>query len=171
MNDGLIDSFRHNAWATGQLLAVCRTLTDEQLETTVTGTYGRLRDILRHYISSEAGYCRRLTGEEPAWYQSERSADSVSIADLASYAADLAVRWDRFLRVPFDAERLFVINWHDGVDRDVPAGIILAQVLHHANEHRAQICTTLTQLGIQPPHMGLWDFAEATNRAPQRLNG
>ena len=81
---------------------------------------------------------------------------------------DLAARWDRFLSEPFDAERLFVISWHDGIDRDVPAGIVLNQVLHHGNEHRTQINTTLTSIGVQTPDLGLWDFAEATNRALQR---
>lgn len=65
MNDGLIDLFRHNAWAMCQLLSVCQELTDEQLATTVPGTYGSVIDTLRHTVRSEGGYYRRLSGDEP----------------------------------------------------------------------------------------------------------
>jgi uncharacterized damage-inducible protein DinB len=81
---------------------------------------------------------------------------------------DLAARWDRFLESPFDAERTFAIDWEDGNVRDVPAGVVLAQVIHHGSDHRSQICTILTTLGITIPAMGLWDYAEVTNRARPR---
>ncbi|HEX5167133.1 MAG TPA: hypothetical protein VFV93_17135, partial [Thermomicrobiales bacterium] len=68
----------------------------------------------------------------------------------------------------FDAERTFAINWEDGAVRDVPAGVVLMQALHHGTEHRAHICTILTSLGIAIPDLGLWDWAEATNRATLR---
>jgi uncharacterized damage-inducible protein DinB len=167
MNDGLIDGFRHNTWATHQVLQACASLTNDQLNTTVTGTYGSIIATLRHLVSSEGGYCRRLTGEEPDWY-ANRDNDP-DIAELARRVDDLASRWERFLAEPFDAERLFIIPWHDGIDRDVPAGIVFNQVLHHGNEHRTQLNTTLTAIGVQTPDLGLWDFAEATNRAPQRI--
>lgn len=165
MNDGLIDSFRHSAWAMRELLTVCQTLTETQLDTTVQGTYGSIIATLRHTVASEAGYCRRLMGEEPVWY--ERVRESSNLDELSEYIDDLAARWERFLSTPFDAERTFVVKWHDVVDRDVPAGIFLAQTLHHANEHRTQICTTLSSIGLSTPDMGLWDYAEAMNRAPR----
>lgn len=166
MNDGLIDAFRHNAWATREVLSACQGLSESQLETTVPGTYGSIIATLRHTVRSEAGYCRRLTGDEPTWYGS--IGESTSLDELAEHIDDLAARWERFLSEPFDAERSFVIGWHDGVDRDVPAGVVLVQALHHGNEHRTQICTTLSSIGVTPPELGVWDFAEATHRAPRR---
>jgi uncharacterized damage-inducible protein DinB len=165
VNDGLIDSIRHNAWATREVLRVCRELTPAQLETTVTGTYGSILATLRHLVGSEAGYCRRLTGHEPDGY---RRAGDAGLDELARFHDDLADRWERFLATPFDAERTFIIEWHDGHDRDVPAGVVLVQALHHGNEHRTQVCTTLTSIGVTPPELGVWEFAEATNRAPRR---
>jgi uncharacterized damage-inducible protein DinB len=50
------------------------------------------------------------------------------------------------------------INWIDGSTRDVPKAIILNQAINHATEHRAQIMTTLTQLGIQPPDLDSWTY-------------
>ena len=166
MNDGLIDSFQHNAWATRAVHRVCQGLSEAQLETMAPGTYGSVIATLRHLVSSEASYCRRLTGDEPAWYGLAQ--ESPSLDDLAEYIDDLAARWERFLTVPFDAERSFVIPWHDGTERNVPAGIYLAQVLHHGCEHRTQIFTTLSSLGVETPDLGLWDYSEITNRSTLR---
>jgi uncharacterized damage-inducible protein DinB len=166
MNDGLIDAFGHNAWAMRELLAVCRQLTEAQLHATAPGTYGSIIATLGHAVSSEAGYCARLTGEEPGW--DRRAEAPPRVDELARRIGDLAARWDRFLAYPFDAERTFVIEWHDGIDRDVPAGVVLAQALHHGNEHRAHVCTVLASIGVATPDLGLWDYAEATNRARPR---
>ena len=166
MNDGLIDAFGHNAWATDEVLRVCRALSEQELSRTTPGTYGSIFATLRHLISSEANYYARLAGEEPSW---DRQADDPSdLAGLAARAAELAERWRRFLATPFDAERTFAISWEAGPVRDVPAGVVLAQVLHHGDEHRTQICTVLTTIGIPTPELGVWDYAEATNRARVR---
>ena len=61
-----------------------------------------------------------------------------------------------------------VVPWNDGRDYDVPCGVILAQALHHGNEHRAHLCTVLSSLGLTPTALGLWDYAEATHRAKPR---
>lgn len=166
MNDGLIDAFRHNAWATDMVLDACRGLDDDQLNATVTGTFGSVIDTLRHIVSSEGSYYRRLSGDTPEWYTEEL--ESADVATLAAHARDLAGRWERFLATPFDAERTFVIPWDEGEDRDVPAGVVLVQALHHAGEHRTQVCTTLTAIGVPPLELGVWEYAADTNRARRR---
>ncbi|HET7036981.1 MAG TPA: DinB family protein [Thermomicrobiaceae bacterium] len=167
MNDGLIDAFRHNAWATSQVLQICGELTPSRLATTVPGTYGNIIDTLRHLISSEANYWARLSGEQPSW--DRRAEDAPGLTELAARNDELATRWQRFLARPFDAERTFAIAWHDGGIRDVPAGVVLMQAIHHGNDHRTQICTTLTILDVPAPELGLWDYAEATDRARRRV--
>jgi hypothetical protein len=46
----------------------------------------------------------------------------------------------------------------------VRAGIFLTQALHHANEHRAHVCTILGALGHEPPEFSAWEYALATGR-------
>lgn len=166
MNDGLVDAFRHNAWATREVLRACRGLTPDQLDAAVTGAYGSIIATLRHIVRAEAAYCARLMDEEPTW--DRRAADEPDLDELSRRNDELEMRWLRFLGRPFDAERTFVVSWHDGIDRDVPAAVVLVQALHHGNEHRTQICTTLTSIGVAAPALGVWEFAEATDRAPQR---
>jgi uncharacterized damage-inducible protein DinB len=43
-------------------------------------------------------------------------------------------------------------------------GFRLAQVVHHGTDHRSQVCTALTSLGVTPPGIDLWSFGEATGR-------
>lgn len=163
MNDGLIDAFRHNAWATRQLIARCRALTPAQLETTVTGVYGNPVATLWHIVAAESRYYFRLTDQLPNW--DTTAAEPPSLDELAARADEMAARWEAFLATPFDAERLLVYQWIDGGRRDVPAGVVLAQAIHHGSDHRSQINTILTAIGVAPLDVGLWDYAEDTGRA------
>jgi uncharacterized damage-inducible protein DinB len=43
-------------------------------------------------------------------------------------------------------------------------GIRLAQALHHGTDHRSQICTALSTLGVEPPAIDVWDFCEQDGR-------
>jgi uncharacterized damage-inducible protein DinB len=43
-------------------------------------------------------------------------------------------------------------------------GLRLAQVVHHGSDHRSQVCTALTSLGITPPEIDLWAYGEAVGR-------
>jgi uncharacterized damage-inducible protein DinB len=52
----------------------------------------------------------------------------------------------------------------DGLEVRDPIGVRLAQVLHHGTDHRSQICTALTSLGVTPPEIDLWAYARETGR-------
>ncbi len=60
--------------------------------------------------------------------------------------------------VAADSSYLFVSETH------APMGIRLAQALHHGTDHRSQICTALTTLGVEPPSIDVWDFGERDGR-------
>jgi uncharacterized damage-inducible protein DinB len=162
VNDGLVDAFRHNAWATRALLDACGKLTGAQLEAPAPGTYGSVAVTLGHMIWAEGNYCARLTGEEPGW---RRVGELVAtLQELVERSDDLGRRWEVLLRDTVDAERVIIAAWPDGTQYDVLAGVYVAQALHHANEHRAQICVALSQMGVEPPSLGVWDYAEAVHR-------
>src|SRR5690242_19655189 len=66
MNEALVPFLQHNTWATQQLLGVCEPLSPDQVAATVEGTYGTIGATLVHIVSAEAGYLRRMTGEDVA---------------------------------------------------------------------------------------------------------
>ena len=48
-----------------------------------------------------------------------------------------------------------------------PVGIRLAQALHHGTDHRSQICTALTTLGVEPPGIDVWDYGVEAGRVTE----
>ena len=58
----LTDAFDHHVWATVRLLDACAALDDEQLATTVPGTYGSIIETLRHLVGGDIFYLDVLIG-------------------------------------------------------------------------------------------------------------
>jgi uncharacterized protein (TIGR02246 family) len=52
----------------------------------------------------------------------------------------------------------------DGSRSFAPMSIRLAQVVHHGTDHRSQVATALTTLGIEPPEMDVWAYADSRHR-------
>lgn len=152
--DTLTTLFSHNLWANLRLLERCAGLTDEQLDATVLGTYGSIRDTLQHIVTAERSYLSRIsTGQR---YRRPKDAPPLSIAEMIESARTSGsglIEWAA--RVP--AQDSVQVDW-DGTPRDVPKTIILTQAINHATEHREQIKVILTQLGIEPPELDSWSF-------------
>lgn len=163
MTQALHDLVRHNAWATGQILASCQSLDAARLDATAPGVYGTIIATLRHYIDSEMTYLFRLLGAPSAypWQPGE----AVGLDELTARAALLATTWEQFLAGPFESDRLIEARGRDPERYTVPAGVFLTQALHHGSEHRAQVCTILGGLGHEPPDVSAWGYAFASGRA------
>jgi uncharacterized damage-inducible protein DinB len=156
----LRDAFAHNVWATNQLLDVALTLTPEQLETTVPGTYGSILETLRHTVGAELSYLFVISGGQVA----EIDEAAMSIAELRAAMAAAGPGWDALLAQDLDPDATVVRHRDDGTDSLAPLGIRLAQVLNHGTDHRSQVCTALTTLGIEPPEIDAWAFAGTEGR-------
>jgi uncharacterized damage-inducible protein DinB len=63
-----------------------------------------------------------------------------------------------------DPDRWLVRHRPDGSETHAPLGIRLAQALHHGTDHRSQVCTALTNIGIEPPQIDVWDYGMAHER-------
>ena len=75
----------------------------------------------------------------------------------------MARRWLKLLETDLDPDQEMVSQSADG-EFHTTVGVRLAQVLHHGTDHRSQICTALTSIGIEPPDVDVWSYAEATGR-------
>ena len=159
MTHALHDPIRHNAWATEQVLAFCQRLNANTLNATVPGTYGTILATLRHIIYCEIDLVDKLLDQEPTnpWQLGE----TTTLNTLMKHATLLATRWEIFLASDVDSER--PLPPHEGTET-IPAGIVIAVVLYHGNEHRAQICTILGALGHEPPDITPWAYATANGR-------
>ena len=50
----------------------------------------------------------------------------------------------------------------------ITAGLLVAQALHHATEHRSQVKTILSTAGLEPPELGGWTYGAAAGGAVRR---
>jgi uncharacterized damage-inducible protein DinB len=159
MNDILREMFRHSSWATSALLDACRTLSDEQLTTPYTGSYGSILSTFNHLIAADASYLNRLSGNErAAWIDGDETDD---FNTLAAWAQETASGWEKYLSHEIDGEKIHEV---DLGEHEVHASIIITQAIYHANIHREQICTMLTSYGTQPPDLQPWEYAWDTGR-------
>jgi uncharacterized damage-inducible protein DinB len=160
--NGLVlrDAFAHHVWATVRLIDACGALDPEQLETTSPGTYGSIRDTLRHLVGADASYLFVLTRGDVL----QIDEDAMGLDKLRAVMERNGSGWSAFLERDLDPDAILVRPRDDGSESHAPAGIRIAQALHHGTDHRSQICTTLTTLGIEPPEIDVWAFAEQDGR-------
>jgi uncharacterized damage-inducible protein DinB len=152
--DTLTNLFNHNLWANLRLVEACAGLTEAQLDTSVTGTFGSIRETFRHIARAEKAYFSRIsTGE---MYRHPKGAPPMTMEEIAESLRETGsgfIEWAQKVAAG-DAVQ---IDW-DGEPRQVPKVVILTQVINHATEHRAQIMVTLTQLGVEPPDLDSWTY-------------
>lgn len=153
----LAELFRHHMWANLRLLGSCENLSDAQLDATAHGAFGSIRATLTHVAGAEESYIAHLTGEWPADALSQDAA--ASIAELRTH---LHRSGEVLIAVAGQMGTIGHIRvaW-GGSAWQVPAGIILAQAINHATEHRAHIMTIITQQGLEPPDSDGWAYVVA----------
>lgn len=157
MDGPLVELLRHKTWATLQVIEFCRGVEDKNLDATVPGTYGTIRETLRHLVDAEERYLLTVTGERESEPLPEGAA---SLDELAERVSRLGPRWENLAQRPELATR--EVTTRDGwlVAGSVP----VAQAIHHATDHRTHVLTILGALGLGPPELDVWDFALAEGR-------
>jgi uncharacterized damage-inducible protein DinB len=156
----LADAFGHHIWATERLIDACLALETAQLEANAPGTYGPIIDTMRHLVGADGSYLFALSGGRTTEVEEE----GMDLAALRSAITANGSEWAALLAADIDPEADVVRHRDDGTDSHAPAGIRWAQVLHHGTDHRSQICTALTSLGVTPPEIDVWDYADQDGR-------
>jgi uncharacterized damage-inducible protein DinB len=150
----LEDAFAHHVWATLRLVDVCLALSPEQLATAVPGTYGSILETQRHLVGADSSYLFVLSGGRTPVIDE----DHMGLAELRAAMEANGAAWSRLMGEDVNPDTVFVRHRDDGSETHAPMGIRLAQALHHGTDHRSQICTALTTLGVEPPDIDVWDF-------------
>jgi len=154
--DLIVEFFRHNTLMNDRLTEACRALDPEQLEVGADGTYGSIGSTLVHIANAQEGYAARLLDVE----RPER------LDDEPFPGFDLLVE-----RLVHGNAQLEAAATLAGDDRKVqvtgddppgtwwmPVSLFLLQAVNHGTEHRSQIATSLTQIGVEPPEMDGWAY-------------
>lgn len=148
--------FEHNNWANLQIIQTCSSLSDEQLDAEPQSvTKGSIRRTLVHLVSSQYSYLRTLTLP----LEERVNSPTVAFADLeesARLSGEGLLALARGERKPFNSP----LQTRDGYY--VKPWVLMVQVINHATEHREQISSMLSNLGVTPPDIDGWSFGEAT---------
>jgi len=159
----LADAFGHHIWATLRVIDVCAALPPEQLQTTVPGTFGSIVDTVRHLVGADRSYLALLSGGAVERFDDETEA-AMDLAQLRAVLVENGAVWETVVAGELDADTMLTRYRDDGASSSAPLGIRLAQVIHHGTDHRSQIATALTTLGVTPPEIDVWDFAATEGR-------
>ena len=158
--DLVVEFFKHNTMVNRRLVEACRQLSPEQLGATVEGTYGSIGATLVHIANGQVGYAARLLDvERPEWLDEdtfpgfEALAERFTLGDAQLEEAAALGEQDRRVQVTGDDPPG---TWW------MPVSLFLLQAVNHGTEHRSQVATMLTQLGIVPPDMDGWSYFEAS---------
>jgi len=155
------DAFAHHVWATLRLVDACLALKPQQLETTAPGTYGSILDTLRHCVGSDAWDLFVATGDRASIID-ERE---MTLSELRAAMESHGPAWSRLLAQDLDPDAVLTeVDPDDGYTRTIAMGIELAAVLQHGADHRSQVCTVLTSLGVEPPTIDVLEFGTQEGR-------
>ena len=152
----LTDAFRHHVWTTIRVLDACAALDESQLATTVPGTYGTVLDTLRHIVDGDVFYLDVLLDRRESWDK-----ETADIPTMRAIMTGHDAVWQTLIAGDLDHDADVVEHEDSGYDTHAPLGIRLAQALYHGTDHRSQVCTALTSIGIQPPDVEVWELARA----------
>ena len=150
----LVELIRYNNWANAQVFAACQKLTEEQLAASAPGAYGPIHATLGHMIAAEADYIHRLTGEGPQ--PPFRWEDKPALDGYFAFSRVVAsALLDAVQRVPPDH---IVHEEEDGNTIDYKASLLFIQVINHGIEHRTNITTILSGLGLPALEVDGWGY-------------
>jgi uncharacterized damage-inducible protein DinB len=156
----LRDAFGHHLWATLRVIDACLALSAEQLETAVPGTYGSIIATVRHLVGGDRWYLVSMSGDRVA----DIDENQLGLPELRAEMERNGATWTEILGEDPDPDSFFVGHSDDGFESHATVSIRLAQALHHGTDHRSQICTALTNLGLEPPGIDVWDFGLQNGR-------
>jgi uncharacterized damage-inducible protein DinB len=152
----LVKLFEHNNWANSQIIQACSALSDTQLDAeSQSATIGSIRQTLVHLVTSQHGYLSLLTLPVEA-----RRAISPAFTELQQAARISGEGLLALAREPSNDQKT-QLQTTDGYF--VEPWVVIVQIINHATEHREQINSMLSALGVTPPDLDGWAYGEVTN--------
>lgn len=146
----------HNNWANDQIIQACVALSDAQLDAEPqSATMGSIRHTLTHTVASQHGYLSLLTLPVEA-----RSRVQLQFAELRESAR---LSGEGLLTLVREMSTEYLETQLQTTDNYlVEPWVVLVQVINHATEHREQIKSMLSALGVTPPEIDGWDYGLGT---------
>jgi len=148
--------FEHDNWANLQIIEACSALSAEQLDAEPqSATKGSIRGTMSHLVASQRGYLALLTLPVEA-----RPTAPLAFEELQESAR---ISGEGLLSLAKDESTISKIQLQTRDGFYVEPWVVMLQIINHATEHREQIKSMLSSLGLTPPEIDGWDFGVVTN--------
>jgi uncharacterized damage-inducible protein DinB len=149
--------FEHNHWANLQLIQACSALSDEQLDAEPqSAAKGSIRLTLWHIMDGQQTYLSQLIGVEPRfnWQAPPAFAELLESANISGEGLLALARYETStsLNTKIQDDGYSIEPW-----------VVMVQVINHATEHREQIKSMLSVVGVTPPSLDGGAYGRAAN--------
>ena len=142
--------YRYSRWANGTVLKTAATLSPEQLNQKLGGSFPSVRETLVHLMGGEWIWLRRWKGVSPTAPLS--AAEFTDLDSIKMRWRDIETEQMDFVAQVTDAslkEPLKYVNLK-GQSFEYPLGRVMQHLVNHGTYHRGQVTNFLRQLGAQP---------------------
>jgi uncharacterized damage-inducible protein DinB len=158
MNDGLVETFRYNAWANRELFTACRSLSDAQLDRRVTGVSGSVRELLLHIVGAQQTFILRTKGRQHEGELDRQSAwpGIETLLELATTTSEELITFAEQVQGDEEVDLPF-----QGKTYRFPQRFFLTHALAHSCEHRTEVKVALAHSGVETPDLDGWSYATA----------
>ena len=145
--------FRHMQWANNQFFTQLTTLPESALNFSAWNPEWTVAKIANHIVIAQGRFISRLQREEP-YPESEYPATSEGMKELTKKSLENDSKLQSFINQP--DEMLTFIRYGETVS--FLTSSVLAQIVHHASEHRAQIADILAFNKMDEINLDKLDF-------------
>jgi uncharacterized damage-inducible protein DinB len=153
----LVKLFEHNNWANIQIIQACSALSNEQLDAEPhSATKGTIRTTLSHLINSEQNYLSQLMRMEPRF-------DWPSLPDFAEVRQAASMTGEGFIALIRNESSKSLKTKFQKDGYSIDPWVVMVQAINHSTEHREQIKSMLSALGITPPRIDGWAYGRVAN--------
>jgi uncharacterized damage-inducible protein DinB len=153
----------YDNWATDKIARFCAGLSPGQLGLTTPGTMGTVRATLIHLVAAKERYAAALRGTPPP-DDAVRETTTTDLGQVVARATALSDWFAGFAKGDIELGRTVERRGADGAVQRMPMSILIAQFLHHGNEHRAQLGSIFGAHGIEPPHYSAFNWGSELGR-------
>jgi uncharacterized damage-inducible protein DinB len=143
----LVRLFEHNHWANLQIIQACSSLSDEQLDAEPeSATKGNIRRTLWHLIETQQLYLSQLT-------HIELRSDSKAPTNFAELIESAKISGEGLVALAQDETGQLLQTKIQDDGYTIETWVLMVAAIDHAAEHREQIKSMLSALGVTPPRL------------------
>ena len=141
---------RYNAWMNQRLYAVSASLSDQELRVDRGAYFQSIFGTLEHLVRADLAWKLRFEGRDhevaaiagaqwPTFVELRRQREALDAYFL---------QWSSRLSAQDLQGNLSYVSVGDGLTRTRPVKLLLMHLFNHQTHHRGQVCTLLTQRGL-----------------------